>query len=225
MEKTRIKLEDLVALSVVVAFSLGCIATAHRSPRVLDSGEKSAGVNYIMADNLAESGDEPIRLIAVDTRLGLGNNFDLGFMHTWDISKDNEGLYSTAWGDLRYQLTNRYNAVGLTTVTLGYGSGYVYDEDAKYWITSLPISVGFQGRRFMPYLNYRLEYINDEFFPDSDNQPRSTVSIGCEFELDREAISRLALEVGTFNSLLGGKGDDGLILNVGLSINSSRMKY
>jgi len=220
MKKTRFKADDLVAVLLAAFFSIGCLATAHRSPRVLHQGGISIGTNYIEANNIEVDGDEPIKLLALDTRLGLGNSFDLGLMHSWDISKDNEGAYSTAWADLRWQLSNRNNAVGHPTMTIGYGAGYVYDPDAELWITSIPISIGMQGERLTPYLTYRVEYINDKFFPDSENQPRSTLSLGCEFDLDRDGKTRLGLEVGRFNSLSGGKGDDRMLFNIGLSVNS-----
>jgi len=194
-------------------------------------------VNYMSAQNVEESDADAVKLLAVDTRLGLGKGWDFGVMHTWDVTEDNEGDYSTAWGDFRRQITNRKNLPGKPILTVGYGYGVVYDADGEtYLIRSFPVSLGIAGDKATPYLNYRLEYITNSedvdnmaeyIFPKSDSQPRSIWSIGCEFTMSHEEtalIPKIATEVGVYNSLLGGKGDDGLILNVGISLNSPSRK-
>jgi len=221
MKHGKLKLEDLIALSIAVLFSLGCLATTPRSPRVTDARCVSFGMSYLNANNLQNEDADPLNFFALDTRVGLGKGMDLGLMHTWDVTKDNDGAYSTIWSDLKCQLLNRKNTPGKPTMSIGYGTAFVHYEDAELWITSFPVSIGYQGRGIIPYLTYRLEYVDDTFFPESDAPPRSSWIIGADMDLGKpdRMIPRLGIEMGFVNSLMGGKGDDVFFMSFGLTLN------
>ena len=77
-----------------------------------------------------------------------------------------------------------------------------------------------------PFLIYRFEIISDGFIPDNFEDPRHTFALGIEINLRKpdpnKSTPKLGLSVGTFNSLLGGDdGDRGLILNLGLTMDTA----
>ena len=219
---------DLLVLLFSVFFFLGCLATAHRPARVVKPGQVSGGANYLHAINLEETEAKPVRLLSLDLRTGLFKNVDFGLMHTWDLSEDNDKMFSTVWGDLKIQLLNSKNLMNRPTLALGYGVGYVYHKDVELYITSLLMVASIQLNQYStPYFCYRMEYIDDRFFPEKFEDPRIVFSIGSEISLGSDpskVMPKLALELGIFNSLTGGEGDNGLILNFGLNFYSPTNK-
>lgn len=207
-------------------FFFGCIATTHRSAKTLDPGQFSLSGSYLRAENLEEGDAEPVQLIALDSRFGLIRGLDMGFMHTWDVSKDNENMYATYWGDFKVQLTNRDNITGKPIFSLGLMKGHVYHEDAKYHITTFSPMLSIPIDEYVtPFMIYRHELIRQKkFLPDDFDDPRRMFVLGMEVNLLKPApkrwIPKLGLSIGTYNSLDGGEGDDGLTLNFGLSIDS-----
>jgi hypothetical protein len=205
-------------------FFFGCIATTHRSAKTLEPGQFSLGAGYVQAENLEESTDS-IQLVSVDARVGTGRGFDMGLMHTWDVTSENEGVFATFWGDCKWQLTNREYLFNKIILSTGLMKGYVYDEEAKFHITTLPVYLSLPlNERFTPYFIYRFELIGEEFIPSSLRNPRHTFALGVEANLWKydptRIMPKLGLSIGTMNSLLGGSGDQELIFNLGLSIDT-----
>lgn len=218
--------KDYLFLFVTVFFFFGCIASTHRSPKTLEPGQLSLSGSYLQADNMENSDREPIRLIALDGRTGIARGFDMGIMHTWDISKDNDNAYATFWGDFKVQLSNKDNLIREPIFSIGLMKGYVYNENAKLHITTFPLMFGIPMDEYLtPYLIYRFEIISDSFMPDNFEDPRHTIALGIEINLQKpdpyKITPKLGLSVGAFNSLLGGDGDRGLILNLGLTIDTA----
>lgn len=217
--------KDILFLCGAVFFFFGCIASSQRTARTEKPGQVSFSGSYIRASNLVNSNSTPIELVAADARLGTGRGIDIGVMHTWDITQNNKGQYATYWGDIKFQLTNLDQNIGAPIVSLGLMKGYVYNEDIKDHITTLPIMISIPLNDYItPTLMYRHELIGKDFIPQNMDNPRSTFVFGLEVNLIKPAPSqwtpKLGLAIGHFNSLTGGEGDDGLIFNVGLSLDS-----
>jgi hypothetical protein len=219
--------KDCVFLLGAAFFFFGCIASAHRSGRTLDSGQFSVSGSYLRAENMEESDAEQVQLVALDGRFGLIRGLDMGVMHTWDISKDNDNMFATFWGDFKVQLTNRDNLIGRPIFSTGLMKGYVYDENAELHITTLPVWLSIPVNEYLtPYFMYRFEKVSDDFMPEDLEDERSTFVLGTEINLVRPTphrwMPKLGLSIGTFNSLMGGEGDRGLTLNLGLCVDSPR---
>lgn len=218
--------QDLVLLGGAVFFFLGCIATAHRGPRTLASGQVSVAGSYMRASLTEDAaGSEPVQLITADARAGVGGGVDMGAAYTRDITSENEGLYSSIWGDLKWQLSNRANRPGVPILTLGLLKGYVYDENVQTHITSLPLMLGVPaGDRVTPFILYRYELLSDAFVPASFEEPRHAVLLGTEFllgEASKGPIPRIGIGVGWMSSLAG-DGDPLLLLNLGVGVDTQR---
>ena len=223
--KTRLCWEDCLFLIIAAFFFVGCIASAHRSGKVLDPGQVSMSGSYLRAENTEEPDATPVQLLAADCRVGVFRGFDLGVMHTWDVSQHNENRYATIWSDFKVQLTNRDNRLRRPIISTGLMKGYVYHSDAELHITTLPLMLSFPvNQRVTPFFTYRFEKVSDDFVPDDLEDERSTFLLGMEFNLIRprpgEWTPKLGVSVGTFNSLMGGEGDRGLTLNLGLCLDS-----
>jgi hypothetical protein len=83
------------------------------------------------------------------------------------------------------------------------------------------------NERFIPTLLYRYELISEGFIPDggSFDSPRHTFALGFEYDVIKPDPSKwspkIALSLGTLNSLAGGSEDDNvLFFNFGIKINS-----
>ena len=216
----KISWKDFLFLVGAISFLFGCIASMHRSAKTLDQGQYSFSGSYLRAENLDESDAEPIQLGSFDARMGVTKGVDLGLMHTWDFSKDNENRYATFWGDVKFQLTNKENTIYQPIFSTGLMKGYVYDEHAKYHITTLPLMFSIPvSEKNIPFFVYRYEIISKDFIPDDFENPRHTFALGMEMALgspdSKSVIPKLGFSIGHFNSLLGGEGDSGLILNLG----------
>jgi hypothetical protein len=219
-----LKLKDCLFLLGASFFFFGCIASAHRSAKTIKPGEISIGGSYLLAKNMEESGAEPIHLMALDSRVGIARGFDMGIMHTWDFSNDNDNAFATFWGDFKVQLTNRDNSILKPIFSIGLMKGYVYHEDAETHITTYPFMFGIplnESFNVTPFFIYRFELISEEFVP-KDSEIRHTFALGIEANMREQGPHRLTpkfgFSIGTFNSLAGGEGDNGLILNIGLSV-------
>ncbi|MFC1563612.1 hypothetical protein ACFL6G_01690 [candidate division KSB1 bacterium] len=212
--------QDCLFLIFSAFFFFGCIASMHRSGKTLDAKQASFSGSYLRANNLEESDAEPVKLIALDSRLGIGYKVDIGLAHTFDISKNNDNAFNTIWGDVRIQLTNRDNQIGRPILTSGIMKGYIYDKDTKLHVTTFPFILSFPvSDRFTPFVKYRFELIKDDFIPDTFKEPRHTFAAGFEFDFSGPSstniIPKIGFTIGTFNSLTGGEGNRGLILNFG----------
>ena len=217
---------DCLFLLGAVFFFFGCIASSHRSGRTLAPKQTSLGVSYLQAENLEEPEVNPVQLIALDGRIGAIRGLDLGVMHTWDVSKENDNMYATFWGDVKVQMGNRTNKVGTPYLSSGLMKGYAYHEQARLHITTIPITLSVPaGKGLIPYITYRHEWITNNFIPDNFSDPRTTFILGLEMELRRSAphqlTPKIGLSLGWFNSLIGGEGADGLILNFGFYLEST----
>ena len=220
--RTLLTWRDFMFLLVAAFFFLGCIASSYRSGKALDQGQISVGGSYTGAKNVEEDEADMIQLIALDGRVGIVDGLDLGIMHTWDITGDNEGLFSTLWGDLKWQVTNRDCTIGRPILALGIMKGYVYHEDADTHVTSFPMSVSVPATGgITPFFLYRFEQMSDNFMPDSFVDPRHSFFLGSEFDLGPRTEGRwtpkLGLSVGTLNSLAGGEGERHLVVSAGVS--------
>lgn len=225
--QNRFSWKELSFVCGAILFFFGCIASSHRTARTLDEGQVSFGGSYLRAEDTEDSKATPIQLLAIDGRVGVARGLDFGLMHTWDITEKNENQFATMWGDVKVQLSNRDNIIGKPIFSLGLMKGYVYDQNIKDHITSVPFMLSVPVSDYLtPTLMYRHEIISRDFVPSSLDNPRSTWSLGMEIDLMKPSSQswtpKLGLSVGTFNSLTGGPGDRGLILNVGLSVDSPR---
>ena len=214
---------DYFFLLVAVVFLFGCVASSHRSGKTLDQGQFSIGMAYDGLIDLEESDADMIHLLALDGRIGVLDGLDVGLAHTWDITGDHEGLYSTWWGDAKVQLNNRDEVLGTPIVSLGVIKGYVYDEVADAHITSFPMIISVpMSETVTPYFIYRFENISADFIPSEWTDPRHGFFLGSEIELGSAGTFTpvLGVDVGLMNSLSGGEGNTMFVLNAGVSFNT-----
>lgn len=222
--------KDFLFLLGAAFFFMGCIASSHRSGITLRPGQYSVSGSYLRASSMEETDAESVQLIAVDGRAGLAEGLDVGLMHTFDISKGNDGAYETTWADLKVQCTNRDNVVGKPVFSVGLLKGYlieeVDDETVEYHFTGIPLMISIPTHaNITPFFMYRHMYISGKFFPEEFENPRSTFVLGAEFTLGTPSpdrwLPKLGVSIGTMNSLGGGsEGDRVLLLNFGLSVDS-----
>lgn len=229
MKPTKpINWKDLFVIFGAGILFLSCIATTHHTARTLDPGQGSVSAGYLRGRNLEETSDEPVQLVGLNTRFGLARSIDCGLEHTWDISKDNENIFATIWGDCKIQLSNKDNVLNKPIFSTGLLKGYVYKDDAQIHISSLPLMLSLPvSERFTPTFMYRYELISEGFFPESESfeNPRHAFAIGFEYDLKKpdpmKWSPKIALGIGTLNSLAGGSEDPNIfIINFGLKINS-----
>jgi hypothetical protein len=226
---TRVSLQDYLFVIGTAFFFFGCIASMHRSGKTLDPGQASFSASYVRAEDLDNSNAEPVQLVAVDSRFGIANGMDIGLAHTWDVSKGNNNTYATFWGDVKFQLTNKDNQIGKPIFSSGLMKGYIYDKNAKLHVTTIPVILSLPvSDRMTPFIIYRYELIRNDFIPGDLKNPRHTFAVGIEMSLSEPTIgkptSKIGFSIGTFNSLTGGKGDNGLTLNLGLIFDTPRKK-
>jgi hypothetical protein len=180
----------------------------------------------MQARNVEELREEPVQLVGISGRIGVSKGFDMGTEYTWDISKENSNAFATIWADGKVQITNRDNKLLQPVFSTGLAKGYVYDEEAKIHITSLPLMVSLPVTdRITPTFTYRYELLSDGFLPSSLEGPRHTFALGLDYGLTKPNNNKwnpkLAFSIGTMNSLMGGSEDSGLFtFNLGFKINS-----
>lgn len=218
-------LRDCAFMFGAAVFLFGCIASTHRGPETLAPKQVSLGAGYLRAENLEESNAEPVQLVALDARMGLEKGVDAGIMHTWDITKDNENGFATVWADMKFQVSNKDNIPGRPIFSFGIQKGYIYDEEIDAHITSIPLMLGLPvNENVTPFLLYRHELFSEGFFPEILEDPRRTIALGVDINLRKPEpgkwTPRMGLCIGQYNSLDGGDGDGGLIVNIGFSIDS-----
>ena len=227
MKNTKsLKWVDLVFIIGVGAFFLSCIATLFHTPRALDPGQADLSSGYLQARSLEEFGEEPLKLMAVNARIGVVNNLDFGIEHTFDLSKETEGIFKSVWGDVKWQLTNRENELNKLTFSTGLLKGYLYDSEADYHITSVPFYFSYSvSERFTPTFLYRYELTGEgDFIPASLSEPRHSLNLGFEYLLREPGtqgwMPKLGAGLGFMNSLGGGEGDNVLIMHFGVKFTS-----
>lgn len=223
MNKNCLTTKDYCVIVGIVTFFLGCIASSHRSAKTLEESQASLGVSYLRASTMENENTEPIQLVALDYRVGIARGVDFGLMHTWDVSKDNDNAFATMWGDCKVQLTNRENIIGEPIISLGLIKGYVHPNDTKLHITSVPVMLSLPLSNFVtPTVFYRHELISNDFIPKGTKNPRMIYGFGMEFNLtdpqSGKYVPKFALSFGNFNSLTGGEGDRGIIVNFGICV-------
>jgi hypothetical protein len=157
----------------------------------------------------------------------LHDRFDLGVLHSWDLTKGNEGIYSALWGDLKVQITNPDNILGKPVLSSGILKGYIYDSDVKLHVTSIPVYLSFghtesiTSTAFLRYELIRNDYVPDRIFED----PRIHAGGHLEYKINNGGHTRwqpkLSVGIGYFNSLTGASdGPSGLTINAGFTIDS-----
>lgn len=224
-KKRNIIIDHLIIL-ISLAFGLGCIATTHRTAHTLEKGQYSVSAHYLQAKNEQNSYD-PIHLAGLDLRFGLHDRFDLGVLHSWDLTKGNEGIYSSLWSDLKVQITNPDNIPGKPVLSSGILKGYIYDSDVKLHVTSIPVYLSYghsesiTSTAFLRYELIRNDYMPDRIFED----PRIHLGGNLEYKINNGGHARwqpkLSVGVGYFNSLTGASdGPSGLTINAGFTIDS-----
>jgi hypothetical protein len=216
---------DIIFILGASIFFLSCIATTYHVAKTLEPGQGSLSTGYMQARSFEDLTEDPVQLVGLNGRIGVARGFDLGTEYTWDISKENENAFATVWGDCKIQLTNRDNELLNPIISTGLLKGYVYDEEAKIHISSLPVmlSIPINDRTTSTFI-YRYELLSEGFVPISLEDPRHTFALGLEYSLSKPDFNKwapkLAFSVGTLNSLAGGEGDNILTINFGLIFNS-----
>lgn len=219
---------DFLFILGISVFFFSCIATTYHTAKTLEPGQGSFSAGYMQARSTEEFSADPVQFTGLNARIGVFNGVDFGLEHAWDITKESENSMATVWGDCKVQLTNRDYQYKRPILSTGLLKGYVYKKDAQMHITSLPVMLGMPlNDRFIPTLLYRYELIGESFIPsgESFDNPRHTFALGFEYDLKKPDPSiwspKLALSLGTLNSLSGGSEDDNvLFFNFGLKINS-----
>lgn len=219
---------DLMVAGLSIVFLFGCIASSLQTAKTLEPKRASLAVDYQNITNLENEADDNIKLAGIAGRFGIYRGIDVGFAHTFDLSKPRDiystaGMYSTYWGDVKFQLTNLDNALGTPTLAIGLKKGYIYHKDAQYHNTSVPIHLSLPiNEYFTASFQYRYEIFTRKFVPEKFPAPRSIYSLGLELNLVNDQPNiwapKMGFAVGYFNSLKGGLGVDGLIVNFGLQI-------
>ncbi len=219
----KIGMKDYIVLFITAAFLFGCISSSFRSAKTVEPKQASISGGYMRVIDLEDSDADPIDLLDLGVRYGLPGGVDIGIAHTFDITADNESQFSTFWGDIKVQLSNRDNEIGKPTVSLGFLKGYIYDPELH--VTSLPLILSVPvSDYFTPTFQYRISFISNDFFPSSFENPRHIFALGLEFSLSKPSpdkwTPKIGFAIGTFNSLTGGEGDQGIFLNLGLILDS-----
>ena len=163
----------ILTKSLIFIFTIfllfGCYATTHRGPATLKPGQFSGNVGYLYLKGAdATSDDKPAKLVTVDARVGLLKFWDLGLTRTFDYT-DYEGAdvdgMDTYWVDTKIQFSNLNNKNFLPQLALGYGFGDLIsddDEENKFFVNSLYLTIGIPTEFVTPYYSFRYEHASDE---------------------------------------------------------------
>ena len=149
-------------LAMLCGLLLGCYATTHRGPQTLAPGKISVSGGY--AKFFDEDISDGLDMLQVDARVGVMQGLDVGYMRTFDITKDledDEG-YDTHWFDAKLQLSNRSNVPNKLAVSLGYGFGNPINIDDLY-VKTLYVTAGSEQQLVSPYYSFRYEVFSEEF--------------------------------------------------------------
>jgi hypothetical protein len=222
MKRGIVIIEYFIILTSVL-FIFGCFASSYKTAKTQEPGQFAISAGYMRLENLEDSDAEGIDLLDLSMRYGIARGFDLGLAHTFDITSGDGTSLSTFWGDFKVQLSNRDNEIGKPSFSLGLIKGYVYDPEVH--ISSLPLILSLPvSEQFTPTLQYRLTLVSNDFIPTNFEDPRHEVTLGLEYSLFKPSpdswTPKLGFAIGTFNSLTGGEGDQGLLFNFGFSLES-----
>lgn len=221
--KTRKGFLEYFLIVSSALFIFGCFASSYKTAKTQEPGQFAISAGYMRLENMEDSDAEGIDLLDLNIRYGITKGFDFGLAHTFDISSGDGTSLSTFWGDFKVQLSNRDNEIGKPSFSLGLIKGYVYDPEVH--ITSLPLILSLPvSEQFTPTLQYRFTLISNDFIPTTFEDPRHEVALGLEYSLFKPSVDswtpKLGFAIGTFNSLTGGEGDQGLLFNFGVTLES-----
>jgi len=221
--KKATNLTEYFLILASLLFVFGCFATSYRTAKTQEPKQFAIGAGYLRLENLENSKADGIDLLNVDLRYGIARGFDAGLAHTFDIKSNNGSGISTFWGDFKVQLSNRDNEIGEPIFSIGLIKGYIYDPEVH--ITSLPLMLSLPvTERLTPTLQYRFTLFSSDFVPTEFENPRHEFSLGLEYSFTKPSsdnwIPKVGLALGTFNSIIGGEGDRGLLLNFGFTLES-----
>jgi len=158
MVKKLAHLRDSITILVLGIFLFGCYATTHRGPWALAPGEMSGSGSYMQFKD--DDGDEPLKVLGFEGRLGLPGKLDIGYMRTSDISSSGGGI-DTHWMDAKIQLINRQNIQAKPTLSLGYGFGKKINEDDLF-VNTLYLSAGVDEGKTRIFYTFRSQIWDDE---------------------------------------------------------------
>lgn len=214
---------EFLVIIIAGMFLFGCIASSYKTAKTVEKKQVALSGGYMHLTNLDNSSADGINLIDLNLRYGVAKGFDMGLANTFDVSSGSGTSLSTLWGDFKLQLSNRDNEIGKPIVSLGLTKGYVYDPQVH--LTSFPVMLSIPlSDRITPTFQYRYTLARDEFLPTTFEDPRHEFSFGLEYSFSKpnldEWTPKIGFAIGTFNSLAGGEGDNGLILNFGLTLES-----
>lgn len=222
--KNNISFVEYFAIITSVLFLFGCFASSYKTAKTLEPKQVALGAGYMRLENLENSDAEGIDLLDLNFRYGIAKGFDMGLAHTFDLSSESGSTsLSTFWWDLKTQLSNRENKIGNVSFSLGLIKGYTYDPEIH--ITSIPLLLSVPvNDNITPTLQYRIAFISNDFIPSDFENPRHEVTLGMEYSFYKASSDRwnpkIGFAIGWFNSLTGGEGDPGLILNFGFTVES-----
>ena len=222
--KNNIGFIEYFAIIASVLFIFGCIASSYKSAKTLEPKQVAFGAGYMHLENLDNSEADGIDLLDLNFRVGISKGVDMGLAHTFDISSESGNTsLSTFWWDFKTQLSNRENEIGNVSFSLGFIKAYTYDPEIH--ITSIPLLISVPAsENITPTFQYRIAFVSSDFFPSSFEDPRHELALGMEYSfyktLSDKWNPKIGFAVGWFNSLTGGEGDSGLILNLGITVES-----
>lgn len=221
---------DLFFMLGSALFFLSCIFTTLQTARTVAPRQAQLTAGYLQARNLDDFSEDPVQLIGVNARLGVAPNVDLGVSHAFDVTKDNDAVFNTFWGDVKYQISNHANEINKLTFSSGLQKGYVYDSEADIHITTLPLYLSLPlSNRLTPTLSYRYDLLSSGFFPESESfdDPRHSFILGMEYALKEpdptKWTPKVAFSIGYMNSLSGSTEDDDpsvFLINFGFKFDS-----
>jgi hypothetical protein len=223
MKIKRLKFIEYFIIIISVLFIFGCFATSYETARTEEPGQFAISGGYMRLENLENSSAEGFDLLNLNMRYGIAKGFDFSLAHTFDISSGDGSNLSTFWGDFKIQLSNRDNIIRQPTFSIGLIKGYVYDSELH--ITSLPLILSVPvSAQFTPTILYRFTLVSGEIIPTNFDEPRHEFALGLEYSFTEPSSEKwtpkIGFAIGTFNSLTGGDGDQGILYNIGITLES-----
>lgn len=227
METThRIRRHDLLFVLAGTIVLFGCMASSYRSARTLEPGQVSVGAGYLAAlDADDNESDEAMHFASLDARAGVVRGVDFGLAHSWDLTEGTDGTLSTLWGDAKFQLTNNDGDLNKAILSVGLVKGYVYSEEMEDGPRHILGPTLMAGTRINPTTtiggSYRIDFIGEEFLPESFDSPRHMLTLGGEFALSPPLDGAWTPKMGVgIGYLFGSAWAKKVMLNFGFSIDS-----
>lgn len=219
---------DLIFVLTAGMFFLSCVFTTLQTARTKAPGQAELSAGYMNVKSIDEFDEDAVQLIGINGRVGVARSFDMGLAHSFDITKDTEGMGHTIWGDAKYQFSNKDNENMKLTFSSGLVKGYVYDSDVQTHLTSFPFYFSLPvNNRLTPTFLYRYRLGSEGFIPDSESFDNAghLFALGFEYcfqEPDQSKwIPKLAVSIGTLQDFSSDSDDSGsFILNFGLKFDS-----